>query len=411
MSSSSATNFQAALEKAKAIAAALAATPLETKKEEKKTKSDDLVFNRNTEFDSRYMATPITKSGLDGEELTVPGYLVGFIIGKQGETLKHMETHSGCKINVQQETGDEAKKVIILGSKQAIEVAKSLIYEKLEEGRVKYGDAPVPNLERTEEFPIPENKVGLIIGSKAATLKDLQVLSSAKIYITPDAQAGKGRERMVFITGTDENINKAIRLIEEVLQNGPNSIKNVDLSGITGSSGEKQTFHVDIPAEVIGLLIGKGGETIKSIQQQSNCRVTIDANNNAPVRVVTIVGDPHCVLIARQMVAERTGVEIEPLTVDPYKYNPGTGTYDYNAYYSSGAQMGYYDQTKDPQYAEYYKRLYENAGIDPSDSNAAHKLAIHNYYQYYGQYPPGYDESGRPIEGGPYDPNRMANED
>jgi far upstream element-binding protein len=50
-----------------------------------------------------------------------------------------------------------------------------------------------------------------------------------------------------------------------------------------------------------------GGETVRSLQEQSGARVKIDPTTdpNSEERTVNISGDPKCVAIAKQLVEEK----------------------------------------------------------------------------------------------------------
>ena len=65
-----------------------------------------------------------------------------------------------------------------------------------------------------------------------------------------------------------------------------------------------------VPASKVGLVIGKGGETIKSINQSSGAHTEIDKNAPPDAREKNFIirGPPECVDRAKQMVLEKIGV-------------------------------------------------------------------------------------------------------
>jgi len=67
---------------------------------------------------------------------------------------------------------------------------------------------------------------------------------------------------------------------------------------------------VMVPASKVGLVIGKGGETIKSINQASGAHTEIDKNAPPDAREKNFVirGPPECVDRAKQMVLEKIGL-------------------------------------------------------------------------------------------------------
>ena len=62
------------------------------------------------------------------------------IIGKGGETIKDMQNHTGCKINVTQPSSPDIEREIgLIGTRQAIEAAKRAIWEKVDSVRNRDG--------------------------------------------------------------------------------------------------------------------------------------------------------------------------------------------------------------------------------------------------------------------------------
>ncbi|PWZ12942.1 Far upstream element-binding protein 2 [Zea mays] len=108
-------------------------------------------------------------------------------------------------------------------------------------------------------------RVGVIIGKAEETIRYIQLQSGAKIQVTRDHEAEPGAlTRQVELSGNPEQISKAEQLIKEVLAEA-----DVGSSG-AGSGGQKynatqqgaETFQMKISNNKVGLIIGKGGETI-----------------------------------------------------------------------------------------------------------------------------------------------------
>lgn len=67
------------------------------------------------------------------EEIYVPSEAVGMIIGKGGETIKEMQSSTGCKINVSQpQQPDVQRQIGLVGFPAAIEEAKRAIWDKVD---------------------------------------------------------------------------------------------------------------------------------------------------------------------------------------------------------------------------------------------------------------------------------------
>ncbi|OMJ23649.1 hypothetical protein AYI70_g2130 [Smittium culicis] len=93
---------------------------------------------------------------------------------------------------------------------------------------------------------------------------------------------------------------------------GGDAYKNVGLYSSAGASSTQAqsdilTETMDIPAEVVGLLIGKGGETIKLMQSQSNCRIYFnqELKSESNTKSLIMSGPPQAIALARNIVEER----------------------------------------------------------------------------------------------------------
>jgi far upstream element-binding protein len=75
------------------------------------------------------------------DTIQVPSDAVGMIIGKGGETIKDMQSTTGCKINVSQASGgtDIEREIGLVGTRQAIEEAKKAIWDKVDSVKQKNG--------------------------------------------------------------------------------------------------------------------------------------------------------------------------------------------------------------------------------------------------------------------------------
>merc|ERR1719440_1347159 len=118
-------------------------------------------------------------------------------------------------------------------------------------------------LEEKEPAPKPvvvnvqQELIGMLIGKGGETVKQLSKDSGARIEIskTPAAD-GKESDRCVYLSGSQECIDKAKQMIEDTL----NKAKE------RGGNNNPNACTLKVPHELIGMLIGRGGETIKDIK-------------------------------------------------------------------------------------------------------------------------------------------------
>lgn len=121
-------------------------------------------------------------------------------------------------------------------------------------------------------------------------------------------------------------------------------------------------IFITVPSSAVGLIIGRGGETVRAMQDQSGARVKIEPANepNTEERIVNIFGDPQCVAIAKQLVEEKVAEANRGPGGRYDRYNSDRGGYrsrnDYgsNDYSQHGGGEGGYDYNQ--QYSQYYQQ-------------------------------------------------------
>lgn len=167
------------------------------------------------------------------------------------------------------------------------------------------------------------NYTGLIIGPKGLNQKRLEDMTGCKILVRgrgsqkegaipqPDddedqhilivgdsemavARANAEIEKIIF---ADENIRikmrqEQLRLVA-LLKTDPNALQNYDINNLAVPSADQPSsnpyggisedaFVIPIANEYVGLIIGKGGEKIRSIQAESGAKKVQMANQSEP---------------------------------------------------------------------------------------------------------------------------------
>lgn len=69
--------------------------------------------------------------------------------------------------------------------------------------------------------------------------------------------------------------------------------------------GAPGASKMSVPNDIVGRIIGKGGSSIKQIQEQSGAHVDIPADTGAPYREITITGDPTAIGICTQLIQQK----------------------------------------------------------------------------------------------------------
>ncbi|KAL9669544.1 hypothetical protein QQ045_007091 [Rhodiola kirilowii] len=243
-----------------------------------------------------------------------------------------------------------------------------------------YGSTPT-----SKKISIPNDKVGVIIGRGGDTIKSLQLQSGARIQITKDAEAYPGMAtRDVDLVGTTDQVSRAEELIHSVIAEADaGGSASVAAHGVrSGSTGGDQVV-MKVPDNRVALLIGKGGETIKTIQNRSGARLQIVPLRPPPNEILTersvfINGTQEQIDSAQEMVNEiaREGRLRVP---------PGPSGYMQPAY-TSPASWAPPAQAPNQQYQTGYE--YSAPGAYPHAAS---------YYGGYGANPQaGWDQSNPP---------------
>ncbi|ORE01837.1 hypothetical protein BCV72DRAFT_216521 [Rhizopus microsporus var. microsporus] len=314
-----------------------------------------------------------TNSGRQ-EEYKVPNHMVGLLIGKGGENLKKIERMSGV-------------------SKVQFAAARDMIRQMVEDAKVTeanrsgattappaggyhhhhhhYGGAAGGN---TMTIRIPVPKVGLVIGRGGETIREFEQQSRAKILLSSDSSNDINNERAITLLGDDAAVQHAKHLIEELVYGSPNlSAPRFASYGLGHTTNPNdQRIYVPIPSTVVGLIIGRGGETIRYFQEQSGARVKVDLSGdpNAEERNVCITGEPQALAVAKRLVEEKVAEQFQQ--------------YDYSQYY---AQYGYdqYQAYSQYNYAGYQQPTTATEAGNGTDLNNIAEQAAAYYAHYYGQ--------------------------
>uniref|UniRef100_A0A8C9FK04 Far upstream element binding protein 1 n=1 Tax=Pavo cristatus TaxID=9049 RepID=A0A8C9FK04_PAVCR len=177
------------------------------------------------------------------------------------------------------------------------------------------------------DVPIPRFAVGIVIGRNGEMIKKIQNDAGVRIQFKPDD--GTTPDRIAQITGPPDRCQHAAEIITDLLRSvqagnpggpgGPGGRGRGRGQGNwnMGPPGGLQEFNFIVPTGKTGLIIGKGGETIKSISQQSGARIELQRNpppNADPnMKMFTIRGTPQQIDYARQLIEEKIGGPVNPL--------------------------------------------------------------------------------------------------
>ena len=120
------------------------------------------------------------------------------------------------------------------------------------------GQAHVSSRPITLEVRIPQNHAGLVIGRGGQNIKEIQTRSNTRIHFKDELATEE--YRFMSISGLPDDVKLAEILIHQIIANQPTT----------------ESFEMYIPAIYIGPIIGRNGESIRSLQDRSGCRIDIE---------------------------------------------------------------------------------------------------------------------------------------
>ncbi|XP_078604424.1 far upstream element-binding protein 1-like isoform X10 [Branchiostoma floridae x Branchiostoma japonicum] len=254
--------------------------------------------------------------GVVTEEYRVPDKMVGLIIGRGGEQITRLQAESGCKVQMAQDSGGLPERVCTLtGTPPSIEHAKRLIDQIIEKGRssgaTEQPGTTLPDGSIVTEMMIPGNKVGLVIGKGGETIRSLQERAGVKMVMIQDGPYMNAPEKPLRITGDPQKTQRAKDLVMDLITDkelevgegeffggGPPGMRRGGRDFDTNDYGSARGgggggMDIPVPRFAVGIVIGKGGEMIKKIQNESGVRVQFKPDDGQnPNRVCQLIGAP-----------------------------------------------------------------------------------------------------------------------
>jgi len=348
------------------------------------------------------------------EEFKVPDKLVGLVIGRGGEQLHRLQADTQCKVQIAPDAnGSSDRTFTLVGTKEAIERAKRSIDEILKRGSSLGSD---PNntgtsvvLQRNNveiiEIKVPGNKCGLVIGKGGETIKRLSEQYGVKLVVVQETSSATAGDKPLRITGEPDKVAAAKEAVLSMLnpkdggppgQGGYQQQRNDYGSRQMGGQGEA---YIKVPGDKAGIVIGKGGESIKEINRRSGAHVEIDKSQRGPAtdgadKMFVIKGTNEQIQYAQQLIYEKiTGIQGSQPPSGYFNTNDMSPMH--NAYGSS--QGGQRSDTPNYSQQQQWAMGYQQGGQQGQDANAAWAAY---YQQYYGAQATQQPATGSAASGG-----------
>ena len=254
------------------------------------------------------------------------------IIGKGGANIQKIQNESGTYVNVirakDREDGVDSDSIVVRGTNEALAKVDVLINEFL-----------VLFKKENQVITFPPSLTSLIVGKKGATVTKIQKENEVNIDVKRD-------EGEIRIRGTEENVVNAIAALKAILDSyesitmtgtsdelgsiigkaGVNVKKLTEESGanikvnrekgtiiISGEKDKvekaktditvllekykKENMQINVNADFIPALIGKGGENIKKLRKELGLSIDLGAKGSG---AITLRGEEELIIKAKE---------------------------------------------------------------------------------------------------------------
>ncbi|XP_011149312.1 insulin-like growth factor 2 mRNA-binding protein 1 isoform X2 [Harpegnathos saltator] len=175
----------------------------------------------------------------------------------------------------------------------------------------------LPGSGRQTDFPlrilVQSDMVGAIIGRQGSTIRQITQVSRARVDVHRKDNVGS-LEKAITIYGNPDNCTNACKKILEVMQQEANNTnKGYDEGSNSDDHGAVNSYEITLKIlahnNLIGRIIGKGGNTIKRIMQDTDTKITVssinDINSFNLERIITVKGTIENMSKAESMISSK----------------------------------------------------------------------------------------------------------
>lgn len=271
------------------------------------------------------------------------------IIGKQGRHINEIRELSGARLNISESIPSNPERILtVSGALDAVGKAFGLLVRRINDEPFDQPSLPGSRA-ATFRFIVPNSRMGAIIGRQGNKIKEIQEASGARLHAGETMLPGS-TERILSITGVADALHIAVYFVGMTLLEHPDrntnnlpyrpaamnralnqSVMSSPLSAASPNSSMLsmgtasspkvlgpiltpgfQTQQIFIPNDLVGCIIGKGGQKINEIRQLSASHIKIMERNagiaaggSGSERLVTITGPPPNIQMAVSLLYHR----------------------------------------------------------------------------------------------------------
>jgi len=269
------------------------------------------------------------------------------IIGKQGRHINEIRELSNARLNISESIPSNPERILtVSGALDAVSKAFGLLVRRINDEPFDQPSLPGSRA-ASIRFIIPNSRMGAIIGRQGSKIKEIQEASGARLHAGETMLPGS-TERILSITGVADALHIAVyyvgatllehpdrgsnnlpyrpaavnRALTPSLVGSPLNSPSASMLALSATNSPKalasvltpglQTQQIFIPNDLVGCIIGKGGQKINEIRQLSASHIKIMERNagiaaggSGSERLVTITGPPPNIQMAVTLLYQR----------------------------------------------------------------------------------------------------------
>ena len=151
------------------------------------------------------------------------------------------------------------------------------------------GIANEADLHLTDTILVPNSVVGFIIGRGGDNITRMQMQTGAKVQVEKDLQPGQTQRVITLKASNQQALDDVKKMVQALVDD------RVGTSSVPRDAKVEQAVHaghvlveMKVPDTDVGLVIGRAGSTIKSIQEQSGANIQVPQQGEDGMRTVLI---------------------------------------------------------------------------------------------------------------------------
>ncbi len=140
-------------------------------------------------------------------------------------------------------------------------------------GGAQMGSGAGPSGDMAIKVLVSNKDAGSLIGKNGSTIVSFQALTGSRVRVSRADEPFPGtQERVVLITGSLECVNKCLSLVIEQVHKHFADYPYADKEVQPLDPNAHRTMNLVVPAGASGLIIGRGGDTVRALASKSGTR-------------------------------------------------------------------------------------------------------------------------------------------